>query len=88
MPHLRALGIDCDLAPFMDSELYERLARPGVPGRKAVGLLRAAARRWRMLPETGAYDVVFLHREAMVFGPEDEQKQFRVIAEFVRVLEE
>ena len=25
--------------------------------------------------------------EAMVFGPEDEQKQFRVIAEFVRVLE-
>ena len=24
----------------------------------------------------------------MVFGPEDEQRQFRVIAEFVRVLEE
>jgi hypothetical protein len=26
--------------------------------------------------------------EAMYFGPEDEQRQFRVIAEFVQVLEE
>ena len=26
--------------------------------------------------------------EAMEFGPEDEQRQFRVLAEFVRVLEE
>ena len=26
--------------------------------------------------------------EAMIFGPEDEQRQFRVIAEFVQVLEE
>jgi glycosyltransferase involved in cell wall biosynthesis len=69
MPHLRALGIDCDLASFMDSELYERLARPGDPGRKAAGLLRATVRRWRTLAETGAYDLVFLHREAMVFGP-------------------
>jgi glycosyltransferase involved in cell wall biosynthesis len=69
MPHLRALGIDCDLASFMDLELYEQLARPGDPGGKAAGLLRATARRWRTLAETGAYDLIFLHREAMVFGP-------------------
>jgi glycosyltransferase involved in cell wall biosynthesis len=69
MPHLRTLGIECDLAPFMDSELYEQLARPGDPGRKAAGLLRATTRRWRTLAETGVYDVVFLHREAMAFGP-------------------
>lgn len=69
MPHLRALGIDCDLDSFMDSALYEQLARPGDPGGKAVGLLRATVRRWRTLAETGAYDLVFLHREATVFGP-------------------
>lgn len=69
MPHLRALGIDCDLASFMDSELYLQLARPGNRGSRVAGLLRATARRWRMLAETGAHDVVFLHREAMAFGP-------------------
>ncbi len=69
MPHLRAVGIDCELASFMDSELYEQLARPGDPGSKAAGLLRATARRWRTLAEIGAYDLVFLHREAMAFGP-------------------
>jgi hypothetical protein len=69
MPHLRTLGIECDLASFMDSGLYEQLARPGDPGRKAAGLLRAAARRWQTLAGTGAYDLVFLHREAMAFGP-------------------
>lgn len=69
IPHLRALGIDCDLASFMDPELYEQLARPGDPGGKAAGLLRSTARRWRTLAEIGAYDVVFLHREAMVVGP-------------------
>lgn len=69
MPHLRMLGIDCHLVPFMDSELYDRLARPGHLGSKAAGLLRAVTRRWRTLAETGAYDLVFLHREAMAFGP-------------------
>ncbi len=69
LPHLRALGIECDLTSFMDSELYDQLARPGDSGRKAAGLLRATTRRWRTLAETGAYDVVFLHREAMAFGP-------------------
>jgi len=53
----------------MDSELYDQLARRGDPGRKAAGLLRATTRRWRTLAETRAYDVVFLHREAMAFGP-------------------
>ena len=45
MPHLRTLGVDCDLTSFMDSELYDQLARPGVPGRKAAGLLSATVRR-------------------------------------------
>jgi len=69
LPHLRALDIDCDLASFMNGELYEKLARPGDPGRKAAGLLSATGRRWRALAEIGAYDLVFLHREAMAFGP-------------------
>jgi glycosyltransferase involved in cell wall biosynthesis len=53
----------------MDLELYDQLARRGDPRRKTAGLLRATTRRWQTLAETQAYDVVFLHREAIPFGP-------------------
>lgn len=69
MPHLLTLGIDCHLVPFMDDGLYRRLAGQGDKAGKAVGLLRAAVRRWGMLSEIGAYDLIFLHREAIAFGP-------------------
>jgi len=69
MPRLRALGIECTLLPFFDSDLYRRLGRPGNEASKVLGLLRAAGRRWRMVPEIGAYDLIFLHREAIPFGP-------------------
>ncbi len=69
MPRLRALGIECHLAPFMDSELYRRLGQRGDLAGQAVGLFRAIARRWGILKEIGAYDLIFLHREAVAFGP-------------------
>ena len=69
IPHLRPLGVECHLVPFMDDGLYRRLTRPGDTVGKAVGLLRAAVRRWGILSEIGAYDLIFLHREAIAFGP-------------------
>lgn len=69
MPSFLALGIDCRLSPFIDVELYRRLARAGERVGKGISLLRAAACRWRILREIGAYDVIFLHREAATFGP-------------------
>ncbi len=69
IPHLRTLGIECHLVPFMDDGLYRRLTRPGDTVGKAVGLLRAAVRRWGVLSEIAAYDLIFLHREAIAVGP-------------------
>jgi glycosyltransferase involved in cell wall biosynthesis len=53
----------------MDDRLYRRLTRPGDTVRKGVGLLRAAVGRWGILNEIAAYDLIFLHREAIAFGP-------------------
>lgn len=69
LPRLEALGVDCDLVPFQDHALYQVMTGPGASGRKAAGLLRAAARRLGLLSRLRRYDVAFLHREAMALGP-------------------
>jgi glycosyltransferase involved in cell wall biosynthesis len=69
VPGLRALGIECDLVPFVDRDVFRRLARPGRPSAKVVDLLRAVTSRWRLLRRATDYDLVVVHREAMLFGP-------------------
>ncbi len=69
MPWLRKLEIECDVVPFLDRALYDRIGREGGGLVKALGLLKAAARRFWVAGQAGDYDVVLVHREAMVFGP-------------------
>lgn len=69
MPRLEELGLRCDLIPFEDDALYRLMERQGQWPRKAARLLGSAVRRFGVIRQVEKYDVVFLFREAMIFGP-------------------
>jgi glycosyltransferase involved in cell wall biosynthesis len=62
-------GISLTVRPFLDSDLqaslYNRVAWP----RTAFGLMRAALRRVAAIGRAQQADVLFVQREAMIFGP-------------------
>ncbi len=66
---LSELGISMTVRPFLDSELqaslYNRAAWPS----NALGLILAALRRVGTIGRAQQADVVFVQREAMIFGP-------------------
>ena len=69
-PGLRTYGVDVRLAPLLEYGLFHRLSTPGRPLPIMIGLLRATINRYRqvatLVPD---YDLILLHREALVFGP-------------------
>lgn len=66
---LAARGIDLEIRPFTDTELFRSLYRQGSLGQKAAGLLIAALKRIADLPAVRKADVILIQREAMNFGP-------------------
>lgn len=66
---LNAGGIDITLAPFECAELHRLLHRPGQIGRKLRLIAGACWRRIQTLSRVREYDVVYIFREAALFGP-------------------
>lgn len=66
---LAARGIDLEIRPFTDTELFRSLYRQGSLARNAAGLFIAALKRFADLPAVRKADVILIQREAMIFGP-------------------
>lgn len=66
---LRQHGIECELRPFLSAELFRTLYRPGGYVGKALQLSLLALRRLRDVGGASHYDVIFVQREAALFGP-------------------
>ncbi|MCC7232693.1 MAG: glycosyltransferase [Bacteroidia bacterium] len=66
---LRIRGIGFHVSPFFDRAVWKILYRPGHLTGKVSGLIRGMARRVGVLFTLWKYDTVFIHREALPFGP-------------------
>ena len=66
---LAARGIELEIRPFIDADLFGSLYRQGSFARNAAGLLTAGLKRTADLPAFKRADVILIQREAMIFGP-------------------
>lgn len=66
---LAAQGIVLTVHPFLDSQLHGSLYKRAEWSRTAFGLVRAVVRRTADVWRTHDADVIFVQREAMIFGP-------------------
>lgn len=69
LPHLQAEGLDCTVQSFMDDRLYALSFAPGRTLAKLWHTLAATARRLWALRHWRRYDVIYLQRELLPFGP-------------------
>ena len=72
-------NIDVTIRPFLDETKYRNFYKKGRAVRNAAGLFAPVLRRLFESVNTGTYDLLFVQREAMMFGP----PLFEWLADFV-----
>ncbi len=55
--------------PFIDQKTWDLLYKPGLFVQKTIGMIKSFIKRFGLLFSIKKYDFVFMHREAMQFGP-------------------
>jgi glycosyltransferase involved in cell wall biosynthesis len=68
-PLLREKGVEITYASFEDQELSSVVHKSGQLKEKVILTLKAMARRWKTIRKVDEYDVVYVFREAAIFGP-------------------
>jgi glycosyltransferase involved in cell wall biosynthesis len=68
-PILNKLGVEITYAPFDSVELNQTLHSPGANFRKLSLLAESFGRRFRLMKSLKNYDLVYVFREATLFGP-------------------
>lgn len=69
LPFLKRMGVQADVQSLMDDRMYRLSTQPGQTGRKIWATLRATVRRLWALRHWRRYDVIYLQRELLPFGP-------------------
>lgn len=69
LPHLEALGVRCEVQSFMDAKMYRLSFAPGRAPAKAWATAKATVRRIAAVMRHDRYDVIYLQRELLPFGP-------------------
>ena len=69
LPFLEENGFDITVKPFIDYQLWDLLYKPGLFVQKTIGMLKSTCNRFALLFNVRKYDFIFMHREAMQFGP-------------------
>lgn len=69
VPHLERLGVTCTVQSFMNSRMYRLSFAPGRTPAKMVATLLATLRRIWALRRFKHYDIIYLQRELLPFGP-------------------
>jgi glycosyltransferase involved in cell wall biosynthesis len=69
IPHLQKLGIEVSFSPFVRSNAFLHLYDRSQRARTAMSLMAGVARRTVEVARLKGADVVFIQREAMLFGP-------------------
>src|SRR5215475_1124282 len=69
LPYLKSRGVECEIAPFVSSELFHHLYNRGRIIRKTAGIARSVLGRLVEVIRVRRFDVVCVSREAMLFGP-------------------
>ncbi|WP_420569040.1 glycosyltransferase family 4 protein [Thalassovita sp.] len=69
LPFLEKLGVQADVQSLMDADMYALSTQPGQTMRKIWATVCAVARRLWALRKWRQYDLIYLQRELLPFGP-------------------
>ncbi len=69
IPHLERLGVSCKVQSFMDRRMYALSFTPGRTPAKLAATLKATLSRIWLLRGFRKYDIIYMQRELLPFGP-------------------
>lgn len=69
LEHFKELGVKSDVQSFMDTPMYHLSLQPGQTIVKIFATLKAIGRRLWVLRRWRSYDVLYMQRELLPFGP-------------------